>query len=243
MHIRNWLALGLGLTIAQAWSLVQAADAPPALSMALSLEQARVQRVKAKTLKHEADALYEKEKVACQSKLMTISCQNSARERHIVAVRGAETMGREARTAEREIRQQEVAAKEAKRAAEAPANEVKQRADVERYREKEAQRAVEREKNLAEQATKLESRRSKASTEKAAREKKMEERRVEDAKRAEKAPENARKAAERKAQHAERMKKIDERVRKNAERRQRREADDAAKQSAPPAQPAGAPTK
>jgi hypothetical protein len=226
MHIRHWLALGL--TITQVWSLAQAADAPPPLS----LDEARAQRARGKTLKHEAESRYETERAACQARVIAINCLSAAKERRIEGVRGGEAMEREGRKAEREAHQKEVAAREAKRAAEAPANQARQQADVERHHEKESQRAAEREKNRAEEATKLESRRSKLATEKAAQEKKMEERRKEDAKRAAKAPENARKAEERKRQHAERVKKIDERARQYADRLKQREAEEAAKQAA-----------
>jgi hypothetical protein len=225
MQIRTMLVAGLMLV--HAWAVAQTADAPP-----LSRDEARAQRVKGKALKDEAEARYDADKAACQSKVIAIGCMSSAKERHSAAVLQAGLMEREGRKAEREIHRLEVEAKAAKRAAEAPAEAAKQKADIERYREKEAQRAAERELSRAEEAKKLEARRSKVAAERAAQQQKLAARSQEDAKRAEKAPGNASKKAERERQHAERVKKIDERARQYADLLKRREAEAAAKQAA-----------
>ncbi len=226
MHIRN--LLGVGLMLACACVRAQTADAPPPLS----LDEARVQRATGKALKDEAETRYEADKAACQGKVIAIGCMSSAKERRTAAVKEADALERGGRKAEREIHRQEVEAKAAQRAAEAPGLEARQKADVERYREKEAQRAVERERRQAEESKNLESRRSKAAAERAAQQQKLAARSQEDAKRAEKAPANASKKAERERQHAERVKKIDERSRQYAELLKRREAEEAAKRAA-----------
>jgi hypothetical protein len=226
MHIRRSLALGL--VFAYALVSAQTVDAPHPLSR----DDAHAQRLKGKVLKGEAEARYVTEKAECQSKMIAIGCLSSAKERHAVAVKAAETMEREGHQAEREAHKREVEAKAAKNEVEAPGREAKERADVEHYRETEAHRAVERERSLGEEPAKLEIRRSKVAAERAARQKKVEEQRKEDAKLAEQAPKNAKKRAEREKQHAENVKKIDERARQYAELLKRRKAEEAARQAA-----------
>lgn len=217
MEIRKWLVLGVWCF--QACAVAQTAEVKPAMS----LDEARVQRAKGKALGAEAEARYAAEKAICQNKAIAIGCMSSAKDRHTEAVKAATALEREGRAVERELHRQEVEAKAAKRAAEAPAAEARQQADIERYRDKEAQRAAERERSRAEEAAKLETRRSKAAADRAAQQSRIEARRAEDAKRAAKAPENVRKRAEREKQHAEQVKKIDERARNYAELLRRRE--------------------
>jgi colicin import membrane protein len=226
MHLRNWLALGL--IFSQTWASAQTADAPSSLS----LDQARQQRVRAQALKDSAENTFAAEKAVCKSKAIAINCLSSARERRAVAVREANALESEGRKVEREARNREIEAKAAKRAAEAPALEAKERADAEGYRDREARRAVERKRKQAEEATKLETRRAEVAAKRAAQEKRLEARRVEDARRAARAPELAKRRAEREKEHAERVRKIDERKRNYADLLKKREVEAAAKKAA-----------
>ena len=72
MNLRNWLALGIvaGQTMASL-----AADAAPALS----LDEARAQRVGGKTAKAEAEKIYERESEVCRNQAIAINCMDSAR--------------------------------------------------------------------------------------------------------------------------------------------------------------------
>jgi len=226
MHIRSWLAFGLMFT--QAWASAQTGGA----SSVLTLDDARAQRVRGKALKAEAEARYETERLACQNKLIAVSCLSAAKQRRTDELKAADTLEREGRKAEREAHRMEVEAKAVRREAEAPGREAKQQTDVERYREKGAQRAAERERSMALESARTEGRRNKLAAQQAVRQKKLEERRKENAKRAEKAPENARKRAAKERQYADRVKKIDERARQYAELLKRREAEEAARQAA-----------
>jgi hypothetical protein len=228
MQIRKRLALVLLLF--QGWALAQTTEPPT-----LSIEEARAQRARGKSLKTEAEARYEAEKAECQGKLIAIGCVGSAKDRHALAVREAEALERGGREAERELRRRELEEKEARRAAEAPARAAREQADAARYREKEGQRAAERERRQTEDLGKQDTRRSELAAERAAKLKKIEDKRQEEARHAARAPERAAKRAERERQHRERAKKIDERKQQYAETLKRREADEAAKKAVPPA--------
>lgn len=226
MPIRRLLLLGLML--AHPWVSAQtAAPVPP-----LTLDEARVQRSKAKTLKDEAEKTFALDKAACSAKAIAIGCMSSARERRAAALQKADALEREGRNRERELRRAELEAKAAKRAAEAPAEQARQEEDAAQFREKKAQRAAERERLKAEHATQLEARRSKAAAEREAKQRRQAELRQEDARRAAESPGNAKKRAERERAHAEKVRKIDERAKQYADLLKRREAEQAAKQSA-----------
>ena len=227
MHIRSLLVIALML--AQAWAAAQTTDAPSGLT----LDQARAQRDKAKTMKVQARKTYDADVKVCQSKAIAIGCMSSAKDRRAETFKQADALELEGRTVERETLRREAEAKAAKREAEALGRQAKEQADTERYRENEARRAAEREKRQAEEPAKLESGRNKVAAEKAARERKLEERQKKDARQAAAAAERARKKAEDQQQHAERVKKIEERKRKYAEKEARREAKQAAEQVAP----------
>lgn len=227
MHIRILLVAGLMLT--QTWVVAQTAGAPSQLT----LDQARAQRAKAKTMKDQAKKAYEADVKACQSQAIAIGCISSAKDRRSATQKQADALELEGRTVERETLRREAEAKAAKREAEAPGRQAKDQADVERYRENEAERAAERERRQAEEPAKLESRRNKVAAEKAARERKLEERHKKDARQAAAAADRARKKAEKQVEHAERVKKIDERKRKYAEQEARRQAKEATQQGAP----------
>ena len=182
--------LALIFLLFHGWAPAQAAEPPT-----LSVEEARAQRARGKSLKAEADARYEAEKAECQARMIAVGCMSSAKERHAAAVGEADTLQREARRAEREARQRKVDAKEAQRAAEAPGREAAQQADVERYREREAQRAAERERRQADADATLEARRGKVAAERAAKLKKIEDKQRELAQHAARAPERAAKRA------------------------------------------------
>ena len=226
MHIRRLLLLGL--VLAQPWGPAQAAEPVPPLT----LDEARIQRSKGKTMKDEAEKAFALDKAACSAKAIAIGCMSSARERRAAALQQADALERAGRNRERELRRAEIEAKAAKRAAEAPAEAARQQEDVAQFREKQAQRAAERERLKAEHASQLEARRSKAAEEREARQRRQEEIRQEDARRAAEAPANAKKRAERERAHAEKVRKIDERARQYADLLKRREAEQAARQSA-----------
>ena len=229
MHIRNLLMICV--TLGPSWVGAQTAVVPAALSV----EDARTQRLNAKALKEETEKTYDAEKALCRDATLTIRCMSLAKERRLDTLRQANALEQAARKAERESRLKEVEAKAAIRAAETPEREARQQQDTADFRQKEAQKAAERERKLAEKETQVESRRSKAAAARLAQRNKLDERRKEDADRAKSAPEKAQKRMERQRQHAERARRIDERKQQYADQLKRREADRAAQQGLPSA--------
>lgn len=225
MHIRSVLVLGFLFAQSLASAQMEEVRSP------LSLDEARALGARGKSLKDEAKKRYEAEKAVCQGKAIGLTCLSSAKDRYIEVLRNAEVLEREGRNAEREIHRLEKDAKAVQRAAEAPAKDAGQQADIERYREKETNRAAERERRLVDESATLERHRRKRAAEQVAQQKKIAARRAEDAKRAQAAPENARKRVDREKQHAERVRRIDERARQYAEVLKRREADESAKKA------------
>lgn len=215
-------ALLLGI-VTPAWLMAQA----PAPS-AITPENAPAARARAKELRDTAQKRFAADKADCNTRVMAIGCLSAAQERRAESVREAEALQKEAARVEREARQAKVTDKEARRAAEEPADRARDQAAVTRFRESEAQRAAERERRAAEERGTLESRRAQVAAEQAAKQRKAEEHRREDAARAAGAPERARKRAERERKYAERAVKIDERKRDYARTLKRREADKAA---------------
>jgi len=209
-------------------SAILAQDAAPPV---ISVDNAPAAKARAKEIRAAAQRRFEADKADCNTRMLAIGCLSAAQDRRAESVKQAEAIHQAANRAEREARDAKLAEKEARRAAREKDDEVGRPVAEANYREQEAQRAAEREKRQADGQAKLESQRGKVAAEREAKLRKIEERRLEDAKRAAAAPENARKAAERKRKHAEKVQKIEQRQRDYAEKLKYREAEKAAEEA------------
>jgi hypothetical protein len=207
---------------------LMAQDAPVP---AITADNAPAAKARAKEIRAAAQQRFEADKADCNTRMLAIGCLSAAQDRRAESVRQAEAIHLEAIRAERDAREAKLAEKEARRAAKDKDDEVGRPVAEANYRGQEAQRAAEREKRQADEQAKLEIQRGKVAAEREAKLRKIEERRLEDAKRAAAAPENARKAAERKRKHAEKVQKIEQRQRDHAEKLKYREAEKAAEEA------------
>jgi hypothetical protein len=198
---------------------------------AITADNAPAAKARAKEIRAAAQQRFEADKADCNTRMLAIGCLSAAQDRRAESVRQAEAIHLEAIRAERDAREAKLAEKEARRAAKDKDDEVGRPVAEANYRGQEAQRAAEREKRQADEQAKLEIQRGKVAAEREAKLRKIEERRLEDAKRAAAAPENARKAAERKRKHAEKVQKIEQRQRDYAEKLKYREAEKAAEEA------------
>ncbi len=159
-------------------------------------EQAAAQRELSKQLKIDAEKAYESEQAACYKKFLVNSCLLDAKKRYTQAVIDARNVDAPAREFQRELKRQEIEAKEAQREADRPRRESEQREQGESHRAEEAAKAAEREAKLAAKEKQAAEGRQKLADEKARREAK-------NAERAKKNAEQIRKNAEKKAREAE----------------------------------------
>lgn len=163
-----------------------------ARAAALKEESARIER--------EADARYRAEQKACYEKFLAASCLEEAKKQHTQASREASRRGIEGGELEREVRRNEVAVRDAQRAAEAPKRVAEQQAQGEAFRDTEAKKADARAAKIAEKQKQAAEGRKQRAEDQARQERKLKEHAEKQAKAAEK-----RKAreAERAARQAE----------------------------------------
>jgi colicin import membrane protein len=179
MHIRNLLAACL-IVAPAAWAQMPT----PASAAPLSLEEAHAVRVRAEAMKAEAERRYAADQAACYQKFLVNDCLDAVRVPYTKAMIEARELDKTGRDVEREARRQELDAKDAARAAEAPQRAAEQQAEAERYRAEEAAKAAERQRKLADKAKQAEEGRRQAAAEQAARQEKLAKRAREDAERA-----------------------------------------------------------
>ncbi len=161
-----------------------------------TLEEAAAQRAQARELRAEADRRLRAEENLCYAKLLVADCLSAARKRHTALVVEARKLEQPAREFERQAKRQDLADKEAQRAAEQKGRTTADEERAERHRAEEAAKAAEREQKLAEKAKKAEDGRRKTAAEQAQRQAKHERRARKDAERlAKKAAREANKPA------------------------------------------------
>lgn len=116
-------------------------------------DRARALRDKAGILRREADAALAAEHKACWDRVLVSACQADAATAKVERLAAARRIEQEAREIERNLRQRELAEREARMAAEAPQRGAQAAAQAERNRQaqQQAMERVERKRREAEQ--------------------------------------------------------------------------------------------
>lgn len=149
-----------------------------------------------------AEAALKAENEVCYKKFLVSDCLDAAKRKHTAAMRAAKNKELEAGELERDVKRRDVAADDARRAAEAPAKEAKQKAQAESYRAEEAAKAQARAEKQAKKEQKAAEGRRKHAEEQAKRQKKLEKHAAKEAKAVEKRKKREAEEAERAARKA-----------------------------------------
>lgn len=147
-------------------------------------EESAALKERVAALHEEADRQYATAKDQCYAKFLVNACLDEAKKAYTRSNLAIRPLEQAVRDFERNQRQADADAKEAKRAADAATREQEQREQAERYRAEEARRAAEREQKIAAKAAQAEEGRRKTAAEDA-------ERRQRDAERAKRQAERA----------------------------------------------------
>lgn len=150
------------------------------------LERARVLKDEADKAQKAADAELKAENDACYKKFQVSSCLEDAKRKHTTATREAKRKAQEGGEIERDVKRRDVAARDARKAAEAPVRETKQKEQGEAYRADEAAKADQRAAKIAKKEQKAAAGRQKHAEEQVKRQKKLEAQAQKEAKAAEK---------------------------------------------------------
>lgn len=151
------LAAGLFLL---AWLLPLAAAEPGADHTAdweQRLQAAKTQQSAGKTQRTAAKSRYEAEKKICFKKFRVTDCQEDARRLYIISTNEARRIENQGLAAERQVKKEQLADKDASYAAEAPARAAN-------LQEREAETKAERAKSESKRAAKLAEKEKKAAT-------------------------------------------------------------------------------
>jgi len=180
MRVVSWLLVLLVMS-----GVVRAAapESESGLAMPQTLEQARLQRGQAESMRAEAERRYAAEQNLCYGKFLVNHCLAAARTRYTETMVEARRLAQSARDFEREARREELEAKETQRLADQQQREAEQSERGERYRAEEAAKAAERERKGADKTRKAAEGRQKTAAEQARRQAKLEKRAREEAER------------------------------------------------------------
>jgi len=134
-----------------------------------TLDESEALKARAAAIRDEAEARYASAQEECYRKFLVNACLDDARKAYKRVSIEVRPMEQAVRDFERDQRQADADAKEAKRAVDAARREQEQREQAERYRADEARRTAEREQKIAAKAAQAEEGRRKTAAEEADR--------------------------------------------------------------------------
>lgn len=92
------------------------------------LDKATAMQLEGKAQKAAADKVFDDEFAACSRRFLVISCQKDATKAHTAAIRPADALTNQGKALEREVKKEQLADKDQRRAAKAPAREAELKA-------------------------------------------------------------------------------------------------------------------
>lgn len=194
-HRSLLLAAGLILALSRAPLGLAADDPTPAGEPSAAQKAAWEERLReakslqrdAKAKKDESERRYEAEQKACFSRFRVYDCQDAARQRHLAVAAEARKIENYGLALERQVKKEQLADKDARRAAEAPQREADLRERETEVAADRAETAAIQEKKMADKAVKAEEGARRRADDEARRQKKQERHEREMAEKMEKA--------------------------------------------------------
>lgn len=211
---------------------VQAAPTNQDAEVGKLLAEAAAKEDQARVLKRNAKEQFERDKAECHRTILVSSCIDSARERMNHLVSESKQLAATGQQAKRKASQLEHEAKLAKRGADEPIIEERNRQQIEKYQREKLQNDMRREEAISRDEIEMRKRRARQELENAKRQKRHEEQARNEVEAASKRPALLKAQEDRIRAANEHAAKVYANLNKKAEQEKRREAEEAAKRVA-----------